>query len=103
MTGARMILSLVADRALRRELFDWLGEQLDLVPGFTASDVDGHGPTVGLHSAAEQVQGHAHRVMVRIILDESAATKLIDRLKNDFAGSRLVYWASPVIDFGVID
>jgi hypothetical protein len=103
MTVAQVILSLVAEQPLRRDLFDWLGGQPDLVPGFTASDVNGHGPTVRLHSTAEQVQGHAHRVMVRIILDENAAATLIGQLKNDFAGSRLVYWTSPVTDFGVID
>lgn len=103
MTSARMCLTLVAGRELRQELFDYLSEQTDLASGFTASEVAGHGPTVRLHSAAEQVKGRADRVLVRIILDEAAAGQLIERLKTAFAGTRLVYWTIPVAGFGVID
>ena len=59
MSVARVCLTLVAGRELRQELFDYLSEQTDLVPGFTASDAAGHGPTIRLHSAAERVKGRA--------------------------------------------
>ena len=73
------------------------------MPGFTASDAAGHGPTVRLHTAAERVKGHADEVMVRTILERQDAARLLARLKTAFAGARLVYWIMPVTEFGVID
>ena len=103
MTAARVCLTLVAGRELRQELFDYLGEQTDLVPGFTASEAAGHGPTIRLHRAAERVKGRADRVLVRIILDEAEAGRLIERLRTAFTGAHVVYWTTPLLEFGVID
>ena len=103
MTDARVCLTLVADRSVRRELFDYLAGQTDVVPGFTASDADGHGRTVHLHSPAEQVRGQADRVLIRMVLTEDAAAHLLDRLGRAFHGAHLTYWTSPVSRFGVIE
>lgn len=103
MTGEPVCLTLIAARQLREELFDYLSEQRDVVSGFTASDGAGHGPTVRLQTAAEQVKGHADEVLVRIILQRQGAERLLARLKTAFAGTRLVYWIMPVMEFGVID
>lgn len=96
-------LTLIAARTLREELFDYLSEQRDLVSGFTASDGAGHGPTVQLHSTTEQVKGHADEVQVRTILQRQDAARLLARLKTAFAGTRLVYWITPVVEFGLVD
>ncbi|KRQ15757.1 DUF3240 family protein [Bradyrhizobium manausense] len=96
-------LTLIAGRALRDELFDFLSEQSDLVSGFTASDAAGHGPDVRLQTSAERVKGHADELMVRTILRVQAAAQLLERLKAAFVGSRIVYWVTPVSEFGVID
>jgi Protein of unknown function (DUF3240) len=103
MTTEFVCLNLIVARSLRDELFDYLSEQRDLVSGFTASDVAGHGPDVRLQTSAEQVKGHADEVLVRVILPEQDAARLLGRLKTPFAGSRLVYWIMPVSEFGVID
>lgn len=103
MKGEPVCLTLIAARQLREELFDYLGEQHDLVSGFTASDGAGHGPTVRLQTTAERVKGHADEVVVRTILERQDATRLLARLKTAFAGTRLVYWIMPVMQFGVID
>jgi len=102
MIGEHVCLTIIAARKLREELFDYLNEQRDLVSGFTASDGDGHGPTVRLHSTAEQVSGHADEVLVRTILQRQHAAQLLARLKTAFAGARLIYWIMPVTEFGVI-
>jgi hypothetical protein len=73
------------------------------VPGFTASEDAGHGPEVRLHSAAERVKGRADRILVRIIMEEEAAGRLIERLKTQFTGTHLMHWTMPVASFGVID
>jgi len=103
MTTEFVCLTLIAARSLRDELFDYLGEQRDLISGFTASDAAGHGPDVRLQTPAEQVKGHADELMVRIILQAQDAAQLLERLKTAFAGSRMVYWIMPVSEFGVID
>jgi len=103
MTTEFVCLTLIAALSLRDELFDYLGEQRDLISGFTASDAAGHGPDVRLQTPAEQVKGHADELMVRIILQAQDAAQLLERLKTAFAGSRMVYWIMPVSQFGVID
>ncbi|MGJ4941046.1 DUF3240 family protein [Bradyrhizobium sp. HKCCYLS1011] len=103
MSAERVCLTLIAARSLRSELFDYLSEQGDLVSGFTASDAAGHGPEVQLQSAAERVRGHADELMVRTILPAQDAMQLLARLKTAFAGSRIIYWVIPVLEFGVID
>ena len=103
MTTELVCLTLTAALSLRDELFDYLGEQRDLISGFTASDAAGHGPDVRLQTPAEQVKGHADELVVRIILQAQDAAQLLERLKTEFAGSRMVYWIMPVSQFGVID
>jgi hypothetical protein len=102
MTTARVCLTLVASREIRDELIDYLAEQPELVPGFTASEAEGHGPTVRLHSVAEQVKGRADRTLIRIILEDAATAELIARIEQAFGGSHLVYWITPVLIAGVI-
>ncbi len=103
MSTEQICLTLVAGRKIERDLLDYLSEQSDLVSGFTVSDATGHGPAVELHSAVERVKGRASRVVVRIIIDAAAARQLIARLEATFAGARLVYWATPVSMFGVVE
>ena len=103
MTDRQVCLTLIVPRTLRDELFDYLSEQTDLVPGFTATDAAGHGPEVRLHTAAERVKGHADQVVARVILPTIDAERLIERLRIPFAGTRLVYWILPVTDFGIIE
>lgn len=103
MTDQPVCLTLIVPRQLRDELFDYLSEQTDLVPGFTASDAAGHGAEVRLHSAAERVKGHADQVVVRVILSRIDADHLLGRLRHSFAGTNLVYWILPVAEFGIIN
>ena len=56
-----------------------------------------------LQSPEERVKGHADQVLVRIVLPNAAAERLLERLKVSFAGTNLVYWVMPVADFGIIE
>lgn len=100
---AGVCLTLVADRLIRQELFDYLAEQTDLISGFTASEAAGHGRTARLHSASEQVKGRADCVLIRIILDDAAAARLLERLHTAFRGAHVTYWTAPVSRFGTIE
>ena len=95
-------LNLVAARRLRDELFDYLREQNDLVTGFTASEAVGHGPNAQLHTPEEQVKGYADQILLRIVLERTDAQRLLDRLAAAFAGTEIIYWIAPVMDFGLI-
>jgi hypothetical protein len=103
MTEQPVCLTLIVPHQLRDEVFDYLAEQTDLISGFTASHGAGHGADIRLHTAAERVKGHADQAVVQIILVKSDAGRLLDRLRVSFAGTRLVYWAMPVTEFGTID
>lgn len=103
MTADLVCLTLIASRQFRQELFDYLTAQSDLISGFTASDAAGHGRTVRLFTPAERVKGHADEVLVRIVMAKADAEQLLIRLKQAFAGSRLVYWIMPVAGFGEVD
>jgi nitrogen regulatory protein PII len=98
---AYLCLTLVADREIQQDLFDYLTEQAPVVAGFTASEAEGHGSTARLHTVAEQVKGRADRVIIRIILDEQAADQIIRQIETTFASVNIVYWTTPVIQFGV--
>ncbi|MBR0883016.1 lysophospholipase L1-like esterase [Bradyrhizobium japonicum] len=103
MTSVSVCLTLVLPRQLRDELFDYLGEQTDLVRGFTASDAAGYGTAVRLQSMAERVKGHADQVIVWIVLPRNDAERLLDRVRASFTGTNLVYWIQPVAEFGTVD
>ncbi|MGJ5208666.1 DUF3240 family protein [Bradyrhizobium sp. HKCCYLR20261] len=103
MTGQAVCLTLIVPQGLRAEVLDHLAEQTDLVTGFTASDAAGHGARARLRSPSERVQGHANEIVVQIVLQEKDLERLLQRLGSAFAGTQLVYWAVPVIAFGIID
>ncbi len=103
MTDEIVSLNLIAARSLRAERFDFIAGQRDLVSGFTASEVAGHGSRVRLETTAEQVKGHADQVLVRMVLEKDNAAQLLARLRTAFAGAGLVYWTSPVTGFGELD
>ncbi|WP_063684028.1 DUF3240 family protein [Bradyrhizobium stylosanthis] len=96
-------LTLIVPRQLRDEVFDYLAERADLISGFSASAGTGHGADVRLHTAAERVKGHADQAIVQVILTGSDAGRLLEGLRVSFAGTRLVYWTTPVTEFGRID
>jgi hypothetical protein len=103
MTSVSVCLTLILPRQFRDELFDYLGEQTDLVRGFTASDAAGHGTAVRLQSMAERVKGHADQVIVWIVLPRNDAERLLDRVRASFTGTNFAYWILPVAEFGMID
>lgn len=102
MSADDVCLTLVAPVMLRDELLEFLSEQTDLLTGFTASNATGHGEDVRLHSPTERVMGRADQVVVWIVLQRDATSRLLDRLRETFAGGNLVYWITPVTERGAI-
>ena len=63
---------------------------------FTSVPTYSHGTAHGRLSASEQVTGRSAAVQLQILLTEPALTALLQRLRNEFCGTGLRYWASPL-------
>jgi len=96
----RCILSLIALPAMEDELIDWLLSKQE-ISGFTSQSANGHGSNHAM-SLAEQVAGRRKQIAFLIELDQPLADNIIRELKNDFSGTGLHYWLSPLLKSGTI-
>lgn len=70
---------------------------------FTTVHVHSHGIANGQLSAQEQVMGRSQATHIRVLMTQEAMTSLLERIRNDFAGTGIRYWASPVAFEGEIE
>ena len=96
----RCILTLIALPAMEDELIDWLLSKQS-ISGFTSQSAHGHGSNHAM-SLAEQVAGRRKQIAFLIELDQPLADNVIRELKNDFSGTGLHYWLSPLLKSGTI-
>jgi hypothetical protein len=94
------LLVLIAPPSLEEALVDFLLAQ-EHFSGFSAQKIDGS-PAHGRFTLAEQVTGRKRQVMFHVHAPEEEVHRLVDRLKEDFAGAGLHYWIMPVIEAGPI-
>ncbi len=97
-----VLLSLVISPDVEDAMVDWLLAQ-DQISGFTSLQVSGHGTSQHSMSVAEQVVGRRRQVMFQTYLSEVDAVALIKGLEENFAGSGMHYWLSPVITSGHLE
>ena len=71
--------------------------------GFTSVPTFSHGTPRGRLSNLEQVMGRSASVQVQILVTEEEMDDLLQRLRDEFHGSGLRYWASPVVVEGEIE
>ncbi len=92
--------SILCPPGLEERVFDALlsGRPDDV---FFSSPVSGHGVAHGTLRADERVDGRARGVLVQILLPAPEWVRLRSALHEDFAGSGLRYWATPLHDEGV--
>lgn len=93
-------LTIIFPRALEENLVDNLLTHPDLASGFTTSHVEGHGAGAAFHSVQEQVRGRAHRSQMQIVMSREDATTLVAHLKVELPNREVVYWITPVMEFG---
>jgi len=96
------LLTLVLPPALSDMLVDWLLEQPE-VEGFISLPVNGHGGSEHSMSAAEKVAGYRKGWMVQTHMPQKAACGLLGRLKQEFRGSDIHYWMTPLIVGGHLE
>lgn len=94
-TPSKYCLVLLSPPSIEEKLIDLLlaseGDAL-----FTSVATHSHGTAHGRLSATEQVMGRSAAVQVQILLTEPAMTALLQRLRSEFGGTGLRYWASPL-------
>lgn len=94
-------LNLVCPPAVEEKLLDALLESDDS-EFFTSMPVHSHSAAHGRLSAQEQVMGRSQTTQVQVLLQEDALMGLLERIRNDFAGAGIRYWAVPVAFEGMI-
>lgn len=100
MSEMNCCLTLILPQAIEEHVVDFLLKQRERVKGFTSCAVDGHGRGTRLQSVAEQVRGRARRVQIKMVLNEADARAVLDAMKETFGRADVVYWLSPVTEFG---
>ncbi len=93
------LLSLVISPSLADPAVDWLLEQPEIT-GFTSQPINGHGGAEHGMTPAEQVAGYQKRVLLQVHLPRQTLERVLPRLKDQFAGSGIHYWISPLIAAG---
>ena len=99
---ARFCLVLLGAPSLEEKLLDVL---LDAVGDevFTSVPTFSHGTSHGRLSSVEQVLGRSAAVQVQILVTEQEMTDLVQRLREEFRGTGLRYWASALAVEGEIE
>lgn len=93
-------LTLVCHRSLEERLIDHLLSHPEWVRGFSANKIEGHSQKEILPSIIEQVRGRSQRVSFRAVMNLEDARSLVTHLKREESNPEIVYWITPVIDFG---
>jgi len=99
---AEVLLHLITPTAIEDAVVEWLLERDD-VPGFSSLPMSGHGSSEHSMSLAEQVAGRTRRVLFLLELPQPVAEQVLTALRDDFAGTGLHWWMSPVLAAGRLD
>lgn len=96
---SELCLTLICSPSLEEKLLDML--LIDpAVTLFTSAATAAHGASAGQMSAAEQVLGRALGTQIQVIFAAENQEALLDRLRQQFVGTGLRYWISPILEHG---
>ena len=82
----------------RVHVLDAVGEEV-----FTSVPTSSHGTSHGRLSNVEQVLGRSDAVQVQILVTQEEMNQLLERLREEFRGTGLRYWASALAAEGEIE
>lgn len=98
----KLCLTLLAPPSIEEKLLDVLldavGEKV-----FTSVPAFNHGTSHGRLSNAELVLGRSAAVQVQILVTEEEMNQLLERLRAEFRGTGLRYWASALATEGELE
>jgi hypothetical protein len=69
------------------------------ISGFQSYPTRGHGQ-VGAMSIAEQVEGRRNRIQFEIVLEDEYLDVLLQKLKEAFPVTDVIYWVLPISQSG---
>lgn len=93
------LLTIFAAPSVEESIVDWLLEH-QAIKGFSSSEVFGHGARQSGMSVLEQVTGRQRRIQFMIHLERELADRVIEELRQSFAGVGLHYFLTPLIESG---
>lgn len=96
----QQLLTLIVPWAMHEALEDVLLAHPDIVPGFIAAPVDGHGSEAHLATPVERVRGHARQMRFQLLVSTDNAQQILALLRTRFAGGSVFYWLIPVTAAG---
>ena len=94
------LLTLAVPHALEEALLDLLEDCPELRGGYSVIPAQGLGPGAALHTAMEQVQGRARRVLVQAVILQSELDALLARLRAQLPSGEVSYWVVPLLAQG---
>ena len=97
---ANVLLTLVMPNDVAQHVEDFLLSRPDLVPGFTASQAEGHGSVVQLVEPGELVSGHSPRTRIQTVGPEESMRTVLSLLKTELGSANIFYWLIPAIEVG---
>jgi hypothetical protein len=98
----RVLITIVVVPTIEDMVVDWLLEREE-ISGFTSHAVDGHGSSAHSMSVGEQVAGRRKQVMFQFYLPEPLMSGVVEGLTDDFRGTGLHYWVTPVVNSGRLE
>lgn len=98
---SELCLTLLCPTTLEEKLLDALLMTPE-ISVFTSTPTAAHGLATGRLSAAEQVLGRALVTQVQALLMLNDREDVLSSIREQFAGTGLRYWITPVIETGEI-
>ena len=95
------LINFTVTPAIEGNVVDWL-LQFATSEGFTSFPVYGHSSSHEGMSLFEEVVGRKKQIRFQVHVSAPELPRLLDQLRQDFAGTGLHYWIVPVIEMGHI-
>jgi len=96
---SQTLLTLICPPSLERPVSNWLLEH-ENVSGFTSTQAYGHGSDPDTLNLIEQVEGRKKQILFQMHLTLEMVNIVINDLKQDFKGTDIHYWSTPIITTG---
>lgn len=94
------MLTLAIPAALEADVLDFLLLHPELAPGFSLADAQGMGQGASLRTPMEQVLGRCRRKLIYIVGSVERLGRLTTAMGGQLRNPEIVYWVTPVLQFG---
>jgi hypothetical protein len=98
---SELCLTILCPPGIEEKLLDLL-LLLPQAEVFTSTPTAAHGLALSQLNETEQVLGRAFATQVQVLIPEHDKLALLSSLQAQFAGAGLRYWATTVVEAGVI-